>query len=51
MGGKSWSHKRAVQLRKLRRKQRTRKAQEKASVRKAKPKKQKFNLAESQIVA
>jgi hypothetical protein len=34
MGGKSWSHKRAVQLRKLRRKQRTRNAQEKAGLRK-----------------
>jgi hypothetical protein len=39
MGGKSWSHKRAVQLRKLRRKQRTRKAEEKAGSRKGKPKK------------
>jgi hypothetical protein len=39
MGGKSWSHKRAVQLRKLRRKQRTRKAEEKEGLRKRKPKK------------
>ena len=30
MGGKSWSHKRALLLRRLRRKRRTRKAQEKA---------------------
>jgi len=42
MGGKSWSHKRAVELRKLRRKQRTRRAQEKAGLRKAKPKKRKI---------
>jgi hypothetical protein len=39
MGGKSWSHKRAVRLRKLRRKQRTRKAQEKEGLRKEPPKK------------
>jgi hypothetical protein len=39
MGGKSWSHKRAVQSRKLRRKQKTRKAQERAGLRKRKPKK------------
>ena len=38
MGGKSFSYKRAVQLRKLRRKQRTRKAQEKMGLRKGKPK-------------
>jgi hypothetical protein len=41
MGGKSWSHKRAVQLRKLRRKRRARKAQEKAGLRKGNPKKKK----------
>ncbi len=41
MGGKSWSHKRAVQLRKLRRKHKTRKAQEKAGLRKRSPKKTK----------
>jgi hypothetical protein len=41
MGGKSWSHKRAVQLRKLRRKRRTRKAEEKAGSRTAKPTKKK----------
>jgi hypothetical protein len=41
MGGKSFSHKRAVQLRKLRRKQRTRTAQEKTGLRKGKPKKKK----------
>ena len=34
MGGKSLSHKRALQLRRLRRKQRTRKAQEKEGLRK-----------------
>jgi hypothetical protein len=39
MGGKSWSHKRAVRLRKLRRKQRTRKVQEKEGLRRGKPKK------------
>jgi hypothetical protein len=39
MGGKSWRNKHAVQLRKLRRKQRTRKAQEKEGLRKGKPKK------------
>jgi hypothetical protein len=39
MGGKSWSHKRAVRLRKLRRKQRTRKVQEEDGLRKVKPKK------------
>jgi hypothetical protein len=39
MGGKSFSHKRAVQLRKLRRKQRTRKVQEKEGLRKGKPEK------------
>ena len=39
MGGKSFSHKRAVQLRKLRRKQRTRNAQVKEGLRKGKPKK------------
>jgi hypothetical protein len=42
MGGKSGSHKRAVELRKLRRKQGTPKAQEKAGLRKAKPKKKKI---------
>ena len=41
MGGKSFRHKRAVQLRKLRRKQRTRKAQEEEGLRKGKPKKKK----------
>jgi hypothetical protein len=38
MGGKSWSHKRAVRLRKLRRKQRTRKARETEGLRNGKPK-------------
>ncbi len=38
MGGKSFRHKRGVQLRKLRRKQRTRRAEEKAGSRKPKPK-------------
>jgi hypothetical protein len=36
MGGKSFRHKRGVQLRKLRRKQRMRKAEEKAGSRKPK---------------
>jgi hypothetical protein len=39
MGGKSFRHKRAVQQRKLRRKKRTRKAQEKEGLRKGSPKK------------
>ena len=37
MGGKSFRHKRAVQLRKLRRKYKTRKAEEKAGSRKRSP--------------
>jgi hypothetical protein len=41
MGGKSWSHKRAVRLRKLRRKQRTRKALEKEGLRHGRPRKKK----------
>jgi hypothetical protein len=41
MGGKSFRHKRSVQLRKLRRKQRTRKAHEQEGLRQGKPKKKK----------